>query len=202
MRWRHGIAGIAATFALLACGGGPAVEESQLSMHPESGKCVLVVMRPERHVGVARAPRVSLYRITPDSEEFLGVLGTGQRLSYVSPPGDQLFMVVGGENADFMQAHLDAGKTYYSFVKPRMGVLRPRYSLFPVRRADSDFTFDDKDFTRCFAKCEWRDEAESRQWYEDNKSSVEQKEKAYRRRWDARGDEYKERKIMNAEDGV
>lgn len=196
-------------FALAACAIGcshPAeVKESELSMHPESGKTVLVIMRPGHKLGAARAPRISLYRVTEGGQEFIGILAKkGQRLAYTSPPGDQLFMIVGGENTDFMEAHLDAGKTYYAFALTRMGVLKPRFSLLPVRPDPAaEFSMKSDEFAGCQQACKWVEPSEKGQdWYDDNKASVDRKRVEALNRWNSRGEEYKERQILNKEDGV
>ena len=45
--------------------------------------------------------------------DFIGILSGKTKVAHLTEPGEKLFMVI-GENADFMKATLEAGKTYYA----------------------------------------------------------------------------------------
>ncbi len=201
MRMRPVALGLLAC-TLIACGHTAVRDDEDLSHHPASDKVAMVFMRPGHRLALqARPPRLALFRVTDDGQEYIGTLADlGQKLDYLSPPGDQLFMIIGGENTDFMQAHLDAGKTYYAVAVARMGVLKPRFSLVPVRKEGSKYSVDD--FGDCLAKCKDVELSDENQhWYESNKPSVDRKLAAARKRWDSHDEEFHENKTLNREDG-
>ena len=74
----------------------------------------------------------SLFDVTePGPPKFIGVVPSGAKLSYSLAPGLYTFMVV-GETAEFMQATVADGKTYYALVIPRSGARR--FAIEPVRK--------------------------------------------------------------------
>jgi hypothetical protein len=109
------------------------------------GGCASAVVRPAAPVAVTdsealvvfvgRSPRALLYDISVgDEERFIGIVEPETKVAYLSPAGRRRFMVV-GETADFLDADLSPGKTYYALVTARMGWVQPRYSFRPVRPA-------------------------------------------------------------------
>ncbi|MEA3193628.1 MAG: hypothetical protein QOD26_1961 [Betaproteobacteria bacterium] len=74
----------------------------------------------------------SLFDVTePGAPKFVGNVNAGTKISYPLNPGIYTFMVV-GETAEFMQATIISGKTYYALVIPRAGA--KRFAIEPVRR--------------------------------------------------------------------
>jgi hypothetical protein len=67
----------------------------------------------------------------PGEPKYIGTVGSAGKLSYPLKPGLYTFMVV-GETADFMQATIVGGKTYYALVIPRAGARR--FGVEPVRQ--------------------------------------------------------------------
>jgi len=61
------------------------------------------------------------------------VVNSASKLSYSLMPGLYTFMVV-GETAEFMQATVNGGKTYYALVIPKSGATR--FAVEPVRRQE------------------------------------------------------------------
>ncbi len=99
-----------------------------VTTRPEPGKVTVVFLRPSTlGFGISS----SVYELKPDNDTFVGIVPAKRKLVYVTAPGKTRFMVV-SEAADFMAAELDAGKTYYALVTPRMGVWKARFSLRPV----------------------------------------------------------------------
>lgn len=73
---------------------------------PEAGKALVVFLSgaPSSH-----ADQLSfLY----DGDQYIGISKSGTKLAYQATPGEHLFMLA-SENAHFMGADLEAGKTYY-----------------------------------------------------------------------------------------
>ena len=74
----------------------------------------------------------SLFDVTePGPPKFIGVVNNASKVSYPLKPGLYTFMVV-GETAEFMQATVAGGKTYYALVIPRSGARR--FAIEPVRK--------------------------------------------------------------------
>jgi hypothetical protein len=95
---------------------------------------VIVFLRPS-HVGFAIQSAV--WEVMPNQpSNLVGIVAAKKKVVYRTAPGTHLFMVT-SENADFMEARLEPGRTYYALVTPRMGVWRARFSLRPVHIGDS-----------------------------------------------------------------
>jgi len=74
----------------------------------------------------------ALFDVTePGAPKYIGTINTASKLSYPVGPGLYTFMAV-GETAEFMQATVIAGKTYYALVIPRSGA--KRFTVEPVRQ--------------------------------------------------------------------
>lgn len=67
----------------------------------------------------------------PGEPKLIGTVSAASKLSHSFKPGTYTFMVV-GETAEFMDATLAEGKTYYALVIPKSGA--KRFGLEPVRR--------------------------------------------------------------------
>jgi hypothetical protein len=93
-------------------------------------------------------------------------------------------MVV-SEAADFMDADLQPGRTYYALVTPRVGVWRARFSLQPVTAAE----LDGRQLQEWLSSCEWiENTAESREWARANAPDVAGKRVEYLEKWEPRSD--------------
>jgi len=88
-------------------------------------------------------------------------------------------MVV-SEAADFMDADLEAGKTYYTVVQARMGVWKARFSLSPVHREEA---LSDK-MRQWQTDSQWIENTEaSRAWANENMPDIESKRSEYYQKW-------------------
>jgi hypothetical protein len=117
---------------------------------PQSNEAVVYFMRPSSHgAGVPAA----VFRFTGSSEQFLGSLGSSDKMVTTVPAGDHVFMVTGpnGAHGGFMKAQLQGGKTYHSVVVPS-GWPIIFFGLHPVK-ADSatDFPSQNADVQRWIA---------------------------------------------------
>ena len=75
-----------------------------------------------------------LFDVTePGDPKLIGNVGPASKLSYSLKPGLYTFMVL-GDTAEFMQATIIGGKTYYALVIPRGGATR--FSVEPVRQSE------------------------------------------------------------------
>ena len=147
--------------------------------------------------------KASLYDVTDGETRFLGILKNKTRLEHKASPGKHTFMVV-SEAADFMEAEVDAGKTYYSIIVVRSGAWKARFSMYPIRTdGTSEYNTDTKDFAK------WMDKSKvitvtdkDRQWYEEHKESVEEKKDKYWPKWLEKSPEDLAERTLNAGDGV
>jgi len=71
--------------------------------------------------------------------------------AYQIEPGEHLFMVVGGENADFMTADVLPNKTYYVLILARPGRFRVLFSFKAVDKQEQG----SKDFKEIIASSTW-----------------------------------------------
>ena len=176
----------------------PAAEQKAPAI--EAGKAMLVLMRPSYYGGAIAA---SIYDVTDGDIRFIGVLGPKDKIAYHTEPGNRRFMVV-AENADFMEATLEAGETYYAVVRARPGVWKARFSLIPIQSESKDqYSLQHPEFKDWDAASEWVESTpRATAWFEENRSSVEEKHKDYLVKWDAMLPADKAELTMGPEDGV
>jgi hypothetical protein len=159
--------------------------ESPNGLRPAPGKALVVFLRPE-YVGYA------IQAVVYDGTQFIGVVSRYAAVAYQTDPGAHRFMVV-SEAADFMDADLAPGRTYFAQVRPRMGVWRARFSLAPLSA-----TADARDIATWLAESKVvTANAAGRRWDEENRPSVLAKKAAYERKWLEKED----RPMLHADDG-
>jgi hypothetical protein len=167
---------------------------------PEPGKALVVFLRPSF---LGAAVESTVYE-APDSEtKFLGVVFYKARLAYQADPGAHRFMVI-GENADFVDATLDAGKTYYILVSARMGMWKARFSLLPVHStADAKYNIQSADFKGWMDKTSFVESTPAADaWYQEHKADVEAKKADYLQKWNKMAPQDRAVLTLHAEDGT
>lgn len=172
----------------------PVAQAEQVSP-PEEGKAQIVFMRPSFF---GAAIKGSIFDITSGENNVIGILKAKKKLTYNVRPGEYMFMVI-GENADFMKAKFEAGKTYYVLVQVRAGGWKARFSLVPIRKAELN---GDK-FRKWNKKTkviENRDKAVA--WAAKNAKSIEDKRSKYMEKWNAKPDPDKAARTLWKEDGI
>ena len=140
----------------------------------------------------------SVFDVTDSGEaKFIGIVRPWNKLVYPVRPGLYTFMVV-SEAADFMQATVVGGKTYYALVTPRMGAWKARFSFKPVR-ADE---IDGNQFAGWDRKTKLVTNTPTTQaWARDNASSVADKRDRYWPEWSSKSQSEKDAQTLRAEDG-
>lgn len=123
------LAGLYALLAGCASNNVTPLSQAELTKGPDAGKTLVTFMRPSSFGGAIQS---NIY----DGDNFIGTVSANTKICYQAAPGKHMFMVI-GESADFMQADLTEGKTYYVTVAPRMGVWKARFSLNPASGAAS-----------------------------------------------------------------
>ena len=163
-------------------------------MVPTADSAIVVFMRPATFGGAIQSV---VYEATTPNHAMVGIVSSGTKVAYRTPPGEHMFMVV-SESADFLRATLDAGKTYYVLVTPRMGVWRARFSLKPVRAADFD-TSRFKSWDRSTKLYENTDASQA--WAVNNAPSVQKRRDEAQPRWHNKPDDDKADATLLASDG-
>ena len=119
------------------------VSSYQILQKPQSSEAQVVFLRSSF---MGSAINASLYDVTGGELKFVGIIANGTKIAYDTKPGKHTFMVV-SEAADFMEADIRPGKTYYSIVTPRMGAWKARFSLWPIKNdASSKYNLESPDF--------------------------------------------------------
>ena len=107
----------------------PVVAPAAAPAAAPDGSSRVVFMRVSKQSGGIDA---SLFDVSaPGEPKFIGVVNNASKVSYPLKPGLYTFMVV-GETAEFMQATVLGGKTYYALVIPSAGA--KRFVIEPVRK--------------------------------------------------------------------
>lgn len=150
------------------------VPEGQRATGPAPGKALVYFLRPSSFGGAVQS---TIY----DNDQYIGTVSANTHVAYQADPGKHLFMVI-GENADFMQADLVAGKTYSAIVQVRMGVWKARFSLQPNNGQHPEVEIQGwLKQTRQVAVGE-----EGRRWAQENAASNQQLKAEYLPKWQAK----------------
>lgn len=150
----------------------------------------IVFMRVSKQSSGANA---SLFDVTePGTPKFIGNVNAGTKISYSLDPGIYTFMVV-GETADFMQATIISGKTYYALVIPRSGA--KRFAIEPVRRNE----IGGKEFTTWDRGTKLMTDTGTAQGF--NAAEVADKRNRYWQDWSKKAAGERAELTINAEDG-
>lgn len=186
--------------ALSGCQSSMMVKSGGAESMPAPGKALIVFLRPSSFGGAIHS---SVYDTHESADTFVGIVSSKTKVAYQADPGDHLFMVV-AENADFMIAHLDPGKTYYALVSPRMGIWKARFSLLPIHdKTEAKYSTRSSDFHDWMESTAWvRVTPEAEQWYREHASDIRGKKLDYMRKWDSADAEQKAELTLNAADGV
>jgi hypothetical protein len=192
---------LAATLFATGCASNKMLDApEQEVIAPPTDKAQVIFLRSSF---VGSAIQSVIYDATDGGTEFIGILSNGKMLSYTVDPGKHMFMVV-SEAADFMEANLVGGKTYYAIVTPRMGAWRARFSMSPVRNGGAgEFQYDSSDFRDWIADAEFsQNTSESHAWAKENHASVQEKQAEYWEVWQQKSAADLAERTMNPDDGI
>lgn len=73
-----------------------------------------------------------------DGEKYLGKFNHGKYLVYECEPGTHMFWAK-AENMSFVEAELEAGKTYIIDAEPKMGMIKASVNLSPLDKNHEKF---------------------------------------------------------------
>ena len=174
-----------------------AAEQTPPPVTPE--KALLVFLRPPL---AGNDSPVSVYDVTSGNPFFIGMLTRNTKVYRLTDPGRRTFMVV-VEAADFMQAELAAGKTFYGLVTPAMEAGKARFPLQPVKNDPaSEFNTASGDFARWLASAKLvQTTPAAEQWARDNNADVLEKYHESWPKWLGKTLAEKERLTLHPADG-
>ncbi len=153
-----------------------AVSSKQIDTKPEHGKSMVIFIRP---YSKAYDIQSSVFKVDEDDISLVGIVAAMKKVAYQIDPGEHLFMIV-GENADFMSAKVEADRTYYAVILPRMGLWKARFSLKPVQ----SHKLNSEELSLWVERCEWVEKtSDSDQWARNNMKSIKSKYYEYFEDW-------------------
>jgi len=171
-----------------------AMQKSEEAMAAKPDQALVIFMRSSAMGGAVQA---SVFDVSGAGEKLVGIVSTGTKVGYYVAPGERTFMVV-SEAADFMQANLVAGRTYYALVTPRMGFWKARFSLRPVRAAElGGSEFADWNGATYFVV----NTPQSQAWAAQNSADIAAKRASYWPDWSGKSAAARAEQTLNADDG-
>ena len=152
----------------------------------------IVFMRPHAYGGAIQA---SVFDVTGRGDaKFIGIITMHTQISYPLRPGRYTFMVV-GESADFMEAEIVSGKSYYALVIARPGAWKARFSFVPVRQNEKRVEQWESGLRPVV------NTPRSTAWASQNAPSIENKRSRYYAEWSSKPESQRAGQTLNAEDG-
>ena len=162
------------------------VPAERVGVKPPADQAAIVFMHAARRGGTT-----SLFELRGSPDRFIGLLVTDTRLVHLTAPGRTRFMVI-GRHASFLDAELQAGKTYDVAVLDGPDVDEP-FVLRPVTPADARPIIQ-----HCVASCAWVENTEkSEEWARRQWTSIQRKKEHDLPKWESRAN----RPMLKAADG-
>lgn len=177
-----------------------AVKSDQQVAAPTSDSAQIVFLRSSF---VGSAIQASIFDVTSGEPHFIGILSNATKLAYEVQPGEHVFMVV-SEAADFMEANMLGGKTYFAMVTPRMGAWKARFSMHPVRNGGpGEFQYSSERFQGWLAQTKFvANTPESEAWFKENLNSIKSKQADYWKVWQQKSESDLKERTLNPDDGI
>ena len=102
---------------------------------------------------------------------YVAIVSAKAKIAHFTTPGKHTYMT-GGENCELLEADFEGGKTYYTYVSPRMGFWKARFVFVPVTKEQ----LASEEFRKDLAWCEWRESLpEAEAWFRENLPSLREK---------------------------
>lgn len=86
-----------------------------------------------------------------DSKKYLGTLNAGKYIVYECDPGKHIF-IAKSENADFIDAELEAGRIYIIDAVPQMGIMVAQVDLVPLDKNSKRYEKSKKSIFKLIGK--------------------------------------------------
>ncbi|HEU4428985.1 MAG TPA: hypothetical protein VFT98_09540 [Myxococcota bacterium] len=178
-----------------------AAPPAQQSYDVRSDEALIVFMRVSSFGGAISS---SIFDVTGEGEQIVGIPGPNEKLAHYAEPGRRRFMVI-AENADFLEAELEAGKAYYAVITPRIGAWKARFSLHPFKQSpvEPEFALGGPQHLKWLAECKLIDTPPSAaEWAANNAASIHAKRTSYVEKWSQKGSEELRARTLEAGDGL
>lgn len=167
-------------------------QEKPDQYRPGKNQSSVVFMRPS---GLGFAIDSAVFDITGKDNKIIGIVSAKKKVIYKTDPGFHLFMVT-GESGDFMKANLEAGKTYYALISPRMGMWKARFTFEPVTKAQ----LSSDEFKQWFDSCELVENTpDTYVWVNENAKNIQSKKDDNIKDWQEKPDS--EKPSLGPQDG-
>ncbi len=140
------------------------MKPSETMLTPTTEKALVRFMRPS---GMGYAINFNIW----DSENVIGNSVSKSQFDYLVDPGKHLFVAV-AENKVFLEAELQAGKTYYIITRIYPGVWKARVAFIAVNRG-SEFWDKVADYEKELNKLQ-PDTVLLKEWEAGNKSKIKE----------------------------
>lgn len=112
---------------LISCAGtSQYMKPSETLLTPTKDKALVRFMRPS---GFGYKINFNIW----DGDSVIGNSVAKSQFDYLASPGKHLFVAV-SENVVFIEAEVEAGKTYYVLTQVKMGMWKARVGLIPVTK--------------------------------------------------------------------
>lgn len=165
----------------------PVVSQSQ----PGPDEAKIVFLRATNFGGAIQS---WVCEVVDGKLEYVAIISAGTKFAHTTTPGKHIYMT-GAENGELLEADMEGGKTYYTYVSPRMGWWKARFVFEPVTQE----ALAGKSFKDDLAWCDWQENGpQTAAWFSQNLPSLNEKY------IDALADFTKEpqnRKIVRPQDG-
>jgi hypothetical protein len=170
--------------------------QEQLDTPPDQSQIIFVRV----HRGFGGVP---VFDITNGDPQLIGILSRFNKLAYFVEPGKHTFMVI-AMFANFMEANVVGGKTYYVYACPGGVWWETNWHLYPMRNEPGRLCRQ----TPSEALQKWSAKAvfventeESVSWAKANRDSIIKKQTKGWERWEAKSDEHIGERTLNEADG-
>lgn len=156
-------------------------------------EAAIVFFRSSFVGGAVQAPVVDA---TNGKLKYIGIVSSGTKIRHKTTPGKHQYLV-GGESSELLEADLEGGKTYYTYISPRIGLMKARFVFVPVTKEDQVTD----SFKSDLAGCAWHSsKPEGESWFQENRPDMESK---YGEALEQhRSAPPEEKKIIRAQDGI
>lgn len=181
------------------CAGSYMVKVPNNVIPPSQEKATIVFMRSSF---VLSAIGVEVFEVNDGKLSFVGYLGNGSKIAHQTEPGEKVYMAFGGA-ADFMIANVEAGKTYYSIVRPNWGT--GGFAPTPIRTdGTSNYNTDMDSFKNWVEKTKLytTNPQEAQEWFVENKEKYVKIYDYYWPRFQTKNNAQIAERTLNPEDGL
>ncbi|WP_448564061.1 hypothetical protein [Thalassotalea ganghwensis] len=173
----------------------------QVNQVIQKDKAALVFLRASSFDGAMTS---SLVQVNEQGESTLvGILGPKEKMIRYVEPGEHTFMVV-GESADFMKANVEAGKVYYSIIRPRIGMWKSRFSLtlFKVQPEHEDFNINGTNLAKWLNECQYtQPNPQAFTWHKSKANEMKSLYNEYMPVWQNKTNAQRQAVTSTSEDG-